>query len=379
MNIFVIAPFSADFHLVFAYLIKAPLQEKGHTVERSLESNHQHGLRAIIQGISNADLIIADLTTQNANVTYELGIAHSLRMPTLQIAQSLDDVRYVRPYNVILYSIESDGASGLANDILDYIERKPGNEYNFSNPVSDFTDSDRNTPIIISAPNILSNGQQLPLLHENELDGIDGSEYGIIDASADIENASAVILSSLQGLSSDIDEIGEKTRAHSSRINELNSNPNQQRRNNKAELRVLQHFASDVKDFSEKVNEKTPTLKEAWMTLDQSMELVLFTSNIENESDIEAIYVLISQASEMQKNIPNTIASIESFRDAQENLIGLSRVSNPALRGSIKALNRLIDDLKLGGSVVGRTIDLATDKIERYSEITFDENDNLTP
>ena len=115
------------------------------------------------------------------------------------------------------------------------------------------------------------------------------------------------------------------------------------------------------------------------MTLDQSMELVLFTSNIENESDIEAIYVLISQASEMQKNIPNTIASIESFRDAQENLIGLSRVSNPALRGSIKALNRLIDDLKLGGSVVGRTIDLATDKIERYSEITFDENDNLTP
>ena len=153
-------------------------------------------------------------------------------MPTLQIAQSLDDVRYdLRPYNVILYSIESDGASGLANDILDYIERKPGNEYNFSNPVSDFTDSDRNTPIIISAPNILSNGQQLPLLHENELDGIDGSEYGIIDASADIENASAVILSSLQGLSSDIDEIGEKTRAHSSRINELNSNPNQQRRN----------------------------------------------------------------------------------------------------------------------------------------------------
>lgn len=379
MNIFVIMPFREDFHLVFAHLLKAPLHEKGHTVERSLESNHQHGLRAIIHGITNADLIIADLTNQNANVTYELGIAHTLRKPTLQIAQNLEHVRYdLRPYNVILYSIESDGSSSLADDILGYIEREPGNEYNFSNPVSDFTDSEQNIPIVISTSNIPDNGQQLPLLDANEVGDVESSEYGIIDASADVESANALILSTLQGLSSDTEEIGQKTREHSSIINELSSNPNQQRRNSKA-LRVLQHFASDVNKFSEKVNEKTPTLKKGWMTLDQSMELVISSNNIKNESDLETIYKLIRQASDLQKNIPNAIASIESFRNSQENLIGLSRVSNPALRGSIKALNRLIDELKLGGSVVRRMIDLATEKIERYSESAFDENDKFIP
>ncbi|MDE2951958.1 MAG: hypothetical protein OXT68_14490 [Chloroflexota bacterium] len=368
MNIFVIMPFSTNFHLIFAYLIKSPLQEKGHTVERSLESNHQHGLRAIIQGISNADLIIADLTKQNANVTYELGIAHTLKKPTLQIAQSLDDVRYdLRPYNVILYSISSDGTSGLADDILSYIEREPGNEYNFSNPVSDFTDSDQNNPIKIRAANVLDDGRQLSLLHENELDALDGIEYGVLDANADVERAGAMITSTLQGLTSDMNEIGERTRAHTHKINELSSNPGEKRIQSKA-LRIMKMFAADVKNYSQKVKEKSPILKEAWMTLEQAMEYVLITSDIENQSDVEAVQNLLRQSAEMQKNLPNAIASIEDFRDSHEKLIGISKVSNTALRNSVKELDRLIDELKLGDSVVTRISDLAIDKLERYNE-----------
>ena len=45
----------------------------------------------IVQSLWDADYIIADNSTgSNSNVTYELGIAHTLNKRTLQISQSLD-------------------------------------------------------------------------------------------------------------------------------------------------------------------------------------------------------------------------------------------------------------------------------------------------
>ena len=48
---------------------------------------HETGLitRQVIQHIINAPLVIADLSNQNPNVFYELGIRHTLRKPTILI------------------------------------------------------------------------------------------------------------------------------------------------------------------------------------------------------------------------------------------------------------------------------------------------------
>ncbi|HSH74480.1 MAG TPA: hypothetical protein VLA09_02155, partial [Longimicrobiales bacterium] len=43
-------------------------------------------------GINRADFIIADITGRNANVLYELGIAHTLAKPVLILTQSVEDV-----------------------------------------------------------------------------------------------------------------------------------------------------------------------------------------------------------------------------------------------------------------------------------------------
>lgn len=48
----------------------------------------------IINAISKAEVVIADLTDQNANVLYEVGIAHALSRPTLLMSQSLDEIPF---------------------------------------------------------------------------------------------------------------------------------------------------------------------------------------------------------------------------------------------------------------------------------------------
>ena len=44
------------------------------------------------QSIEGACLVVADLTGKNANIFYEVGIAHSLDKPVLLLAQFMSDV-----------------------------------------------------------------------------------------------------------------------------------------------------------------------------------------------------------------------------------------------------------------------------------------------
>src|ERR1044072_158016 len=74
--------------------------------------------RDIIEGILDADIIIADLTTRNANVFYELGIAHSTSNKTIMTAQSLKDVPFdIASYRVIFYEHTLNGSKELARKL----------------------------------------------------------------------------------------------------------------------------------------------------------------------------------------------------------------------------------------------------------------------
>ncbi|GGD07193.1 hypothetical protein GCM10011368_06340 [Hyunsoonleella pacifica] len=57
--------------------------------------------------IQSSTLIVADLTKKNANVFYELGLAHASKKPVIFIAESMDDVPFdLRAQRVITYNKE---------------------------------------------------------------------------------------------------------------------------------------------------------------------------------------------------------------------------------------------------------------------------------
>lgn len=99
-------PFTEDNDLnnFFYEKLKPSLEEHDYICERADNSTDRNLDRPIVEGIYNADIIIADLTLQNSNVFYELGIAHTIPKPTFLIAQSLDNLPFdVKKYKVTKY------------------------------------------------------------------------------------------------------------------------------------------------------------------------------------------------------------------------------------------------------------------------------------
>src|SRR5262249_55771854 len=89
---FVIMPFRPDFDRLYEDLI-APIVTDHHL--SPVRADRIYSTRPIIgdiiEGITNATVVIADATGQNPNVNYELGVAHTLGKPTIIIAQSRED------------------------------------------------------------------------------------------------------------------------------------------------------------------------------------------------------------------------------------------------------------------------------------------------
>src|SRR6266446_10525833 len=102
-NAFVIMPFDVEFTSIYEKLIKDSLESAGYQVARADSFLDQRNILAdIVRGIRSAKLIVADLTTNNPNVFYELGLCHGLGLPTILIAQSIDDVPFdLRSYKIL--------------------------------------------------------------------------------------------------------------------------------------------------------------------------------------------------------------------------------------------------------------------------------------
>lgn len=94
--------------------------------------------RDIVEGIIDAEVVIADLTSQNPNVFYELGIAHSVGNKTIMTAQTLRDVPFdIRSYRVLIYEQTISGSRQLADDLDKAIKELLAAMDRTSNPVQE--------------------------------------------------------------------------------------------------------------------------------------------------------------------------------------------------------------------------------------------------
>ena len=97
---FVIMPFSNtrscrqdEWTTIFQELIRPAVEESGlgFTCRRS-DTVTGNVIRDILMDLHAANVVIADLTDQRANVMYELGVRHALATRTIMIAQRSKDI-----------------------------------------------------------------------------------------------------------------------------------------------------------------------------------------------------------------------------------------------------------------------------------------------
>ncbi len=113
-HVFIIMPFGikegVNFNKVYGEYIKPALEEKGYNLFRADEELKAGEIRAdMFQELLLADLVVADLSIDNPNVWYELGVRHALRSRGIVLIQG--DIRKYQPFDLytdrkLLYHIK---------------------------------------------------------------------------------------------------------------------------------------------------------------------------------------------------------------------------------------------------------------------------------
>lgn len=118
-NCFIIMPFAKEFTEIFD-VIREAIQNLNFICIRGDELSEQNILKSIIENIATSELIIADLSGQNANVFYELGIAHCFKNSNqvVLLTQKIEDIPFdLRHFRCIVYSQNITGGKKLYHDL----------------------------------------------------------------------------------------------------------------------------------------------------------------------------------------------------------------------------------------------------------------------
>lgn len=121
---FVIMPFDTKYKEIYDEVYKPICDNNTINCYRVDEISKPGSItKDIVDGIIDADLIIADLTDKNPNVFYELGIAHSTGSKTIMTCQKSEKLPFdISNYRVIFYEQSINGAKQLKNYWLHLIK-----------------------------------------------------------------------------------------------------------------------------------------------------------------------------------------------------------------------------------------------------------------
>jgi hypothetical protein len=121
---FAIMPFASEMDSVYAVIQEAALASG---LEPSRADKVYSGTDVILMhetwsALCAADVVIADCTGRNANVMYELGIAHTLGKPVLMISQSVADTPFdINHRRMIAYEASRLGLQRLGIELRKHL------------------------------------------------------------------------------------------------------------------------------------------------------------------------------------------------------------------------------------------------------------------
>lgn len=110
----VMMPFDHQFDPVYE-ILKGAVEDAGMRCHRADDIwINNHITEDIISLLWRSRVVITDLSTRNANVFYETGIAHTLGRDTIQISQSMSDVPFdLQTVRTLTYLNNSEGVETL--------------------------------------------------------------------------------------------------------------------------------------------------------------------------------------------------------------------------------------------------------------------------
>ena len=317
MNVFVVMPLAGEFDWVYDGLIKEPFEAAGYEVYRADDlaaKSQQNILKDIVTNIDSADLVVADLTGNNPNVYYELGLAHGRKKNVILLAQNIKAVPFdLQSYRVMEYGMRPD----LFKDAKDRLQLVAAaaskGEITFGNPVTDFGKG--------SSKGDTSNSQAQENVEEEE-DEHD-EELGFVDLALVITETSDQGRELLEAATSVIQELGSHAEATGPELVRLGEQKNA--RAIKARLVSSGLFFSEKADTLHGIN---LTFRSVWDKTAQAMEKQIshpMMTEEQREKDLKAIQEMCDKASVTHGQVKSFAAVVNGLPDVERTWIKAKR------------------------------------------------------
>jgi hypothetical protein len=107
---FVMMPFAEPLGQYYSLIYKPAIEKAGLTPLRADDDIFSTGkiIDQIWKGINSSKVLVAELTSRNANVFYELGLAHALKKPVVLVSSNENDVPFDLHHIRVIYYDMSD-------------------------------------------------------------------------------------------------------------------------------------------------------------------------------------------------------------------------------------------------------------------------------
>ncbi|QYJ90761.1 hypothetical protein [Shewanella halotolerans] len=349
-NAFILMPFTESLNEVYDFLIKGALIDAGYEVKRADDIKSQSNiLEDIVKGIMESDLIVADLTDSNANVYYELGIAHAMQKKVVLITQEIDELPFdLKSYRVIGYSTHFSRMHEAKTELLQLAQEASKGTLPFGNPVKDYANTRADsTPVF---PVVVHDSSKELELELGFLDHIVQVEENFEDLT-DIVN---IVGSKM------VDELTPEITKTTQTLT-TNSLTTKQRRN------LIKDLAIHVDDYASFLKPKNENYRELNKILETSIEIVLTSSQNHDEESKEGIGNFISGFESLQDGAQGGRDGFVSLLTTMEELPNLEKTFNRASRELQRELRIFIDNIDQTISMASRAVTLGKSLLAKVS------------
>ena len=337
---FVIMPLSDEFNSVYTDFIQDSLDEIGYDVERASDIESQRNILSdILEKIYTSDLIIADLTSVNPNVFYELGLAHALRKPVILLTQDIEEVPFdLQSYRLVEYSTHFAQIQDARDKLKSYGEGFLNGTVAFGNPVTDFL----GTTYSIDGPNV-DRQDDMAVEKESENGAAESGGLGFLDHTIALTEGNERLAEILEAAGNDLSELTCSLEEAASEMQRLSSNSSA---DTPRALRALsRRLAEKINSFARKQNRSNTEYSEILVEMENSLEFVI-AFQIEGQNDSSEPSELLSMLPSLENNAADARDSFLDLASQMDSAPRIERRLNQALTSGsreVRTMATIID------------------------------------
>lgn len=319
-------PFSSPFFDIYD-LFKRKLGQSYSFNHAGDACGQQNMVDDIIEGMLEADVILVDLTGQNSNVMYEMGIAHTLGKKTIIINQ--DDFN-VLPFDIQVYRVAKYSLDLLELDdficvtLKNLLDNAVNNTAKFSNPVKNYFDkndiilsdleknetSNKENNTISEVFNTETSIVDNPIISEN-------SDFGILDLAADAED-------NLEDIAKHIFSIKDETVALTKNLNNITNDINKNSGGSGTasyKRKLARSAAKKIGEYGDSLKKHILEVNNSWNTTEISYCKLLESNSVISSDDYETVTNNVKGFLTITESSGNVIDQLSEMKKAIQQLI----------------------------------------------------------